>query len=121
MAASTPALDVSSTFGTPSFFTTGAYRRVLPPGSTALVLRDVGNEGMLWQARTDMSFRLTGGFLGVGISRYRGQRPPVSELARGRLTPRKVRRFRAFLRAAGVGAILIDARGPGPWPRILAM
>jgi hypothetical protein len=126
MAANLPALKLSSAFSTPGFFTGSGYRQVLRAGETVLVLPDLGNEGMLWQAGTDMYFRSVGGFVGVGVSRslhgnpaVSATIPPVGRLRAGRLSGRKVQAFRSFLVRRGVGAILVDRRHPGGWPEIL--
>ena len=114
-----PGLITSSSFTVPPFFTDGTYRRLLAPGDTVLVVPDYGNEGMLWQAQTDMYMRLTGGFVGVGLTPRFGQQRVVSDLAGRRLTPRATRRFRSFLRRTSVAAVLVDVRHPGRWPAIL--
>ena len=49
----------------PAFFRTGIYRQYLTPGQTVLVLPfGLYGEGMLWQAATDMYFRMVGGYVG---------------------------------------------------------
>jgi len=48
----------------PAFFTSGLYRQYLASGQTVMVLPyGFFGEGMLWQAVTEMYFRMAGGFL----------------------------------------------------------
>ena len=50
---------------TPPFFTSGSYRKYLSPGETVIALPYwmLGNS-MLWQAQTDMYFRMAGAWTG---------------------------------------------------------
>jgi hypothetical protein len=56
----------------PNFFSSGLYRQYLTPGQTVMVLPyGLFGEGDLWQATTDMYFRMAGGYVGFA--------PPVPE------------------------------------------
>ena len=56
----------------PAFFGSGVYRQYVAPGETVLVLPfGLFGEGMLWQATTDMYFRMAGGYVGLA--------PPMPE------------------------------------------
>jgi hypothetical protein len=51
-----------SAVDTPEFFTSGAYKRYLPPGAIARIVPfGHGGNGMLWQAKTHMAFRMAEG------------------------------------------------------------
>jgi hypothetical protein len=56
----------------PPFFGNGLYRQYFTPGETVMVLPfGLFGEGMLWQAATDMYFRMAGGYVGLA--------PPMPE------------------------------------------
>jgi hypothetical protein len=77
-----------------------------------------GNAGLLWQAKTDLYFRLAGGFVNAAIAE--GDLPTqVADLDKGRLTNGHIRRFRLFVKTARITAILVDADMGGRWPLIL--
>jgi len=116
--ANTPPLDLTDQSGLPGYITTGAYRSDLSPGETLVVISERGNTGMLWQASTDFYTRLAGGYINQAVSNHGGIPDPVAELAIGGLTKPNVRRFRAYLANARIGAILVEANEAGPWPGI---
>lgn len=119
IAANVPKLDLQSSPRLPAFITTGEYRHYLAPGDTVVVISpNRGNAGLLWQAKTDLYFRLAGGFVNAAIAE--GDLPTqVADLDKGRLTNGHIRRFRLFVKTARITAILVDADMGGRWPLIL--
>jgi hypothetical protein len=117
--ANVPKLDLQSSPGLPAFIATGEYRHYLAPGDTVVVIAPaVGNEGLLWQAKTDFYLRLAGGFVNAAIGE--GDVPrQVAALENGPLTNAHIRRFRAFLKEARISAILVRADMAQRWPLIL--
>jgi len=57
----------------PSFFTTEMYRNYLKPGENVLVFPfGARGDSMLWQAESNMYFRMVGGHMGVFPAEYSG-------------------------------------------------
>jgi hypothetical protein len=118
--ANTPTLNTTRS-NLPAFIAAGEYRHYLAPRSTVVVVSGRGNAGMLWQAQTDFYSRLAGGFINAAIAHGSDLPWQVASLARlGQAAPAQyqVRRFRAYLRRAGIAAILVEQRWAGPWPGI---
>ncbi len=91
----------------PRLLTTGAYHRYLTPGEIVWVVDSRHSRPMVWQAQTDFSFRLAGGFFGVTPP---GLHPPAAQAQLGLgsvsgTTP--VASIRAFLASHDVGAVLM--------------
>ena len=63
-----PPVRPSRTRTVPAFITAGTYRSHLKPGEIVVVVSNVGNAGMLWQADTDFYTRLAGGYINQAIS-----------------------------------------------------
>lgn len=117
--ANTPPLPLADQSGSPAFVTTAAYRRYLTPGETVLILSERGNAALLWQAQTDFYPRVAGGFINKSITGFGGVPEPVAKLVISGPTPPDVRGFRAYIKHAGIGAILVEANEAGPWPAVL--
>jgi hypothetical protein len=100
----------------PTFISSGQYRRQLSPGETVVVVSDVGNAGMLWQAQSDFYMRIAGGYFTEGLSHRTDLPLPVQHLANA--TPRRVEQFERFVKADHVGAILLDASQQPAWAGI---
>ena len=94
---------------TPAFFTTGTYRKYIAPGETVVTLPYwmLGN-GMLWQAETDMYFRMAGAWTGPPPPEFDAW-PIVKALATNMLTPDAETQLKAFLANHGVGAVIADS------------
>ncbi len=97
----------------PVFISAGQYRRQLAPGEIVVVVSQVGNAGMLWQAQSDFYMRLAGGFINAGLSHRTDLPKAVQDLARA--TPADVANFEQFVRTDHVGAILLDANSEPRW------
>jgi hypothetical protein len=97
----------------PKFITKGDYRRQLSPGEIVVVVSEVGNAGMLWQAQTDFYMRIAGGYINQGLARRTDLPRSVQELSSA--TPSRVAKFERFVRTDHVGAILLDAGYEPKW------
>jgi hypothetical protein len=108
----------------PAFISSGRYRSELSPGEIVVVVSNVSNAGMLWQAQSGFYMRLAGGYVNMGYQRPADLRladvpVPVQDLLRD--TPASVESFEAYVKNNNVGAILLDARQePSRWARIFA-
>ncbi len=102
----------------PAFLTEGLYRHYLRPGEIVVVLTHRGNAGMLFQAEANFYFRIAGGYINASLTPVDALPPPVSLEAH----PSKIadRTFEAYLRSAGVGAILVEQAWEDPWMSNLA-
>jgi hypothetical protein len=103
----------------PGFFTTHEYRSVLTRGETVLIL-PFGQLGdsMLWQADTDMWFRLAGGYINPVYPADYERDPLFPALFRNaRPDPQTLR---SFLDRRHVGAVIVDPEIPQRWPEALA-
>jgi hypothetical protein len=91
---------------TPEFFTKGAYRKYIAPGNTVVTLPYwmLGN-GMLWQAQTDMYFRIAGGWTGPPPPEYDGW-PIVKAFATDTLVPDAELQLKAFAANHNVTAVI---------------
>jgi hypothetical protein len=100
----------------PTFISSGQYQRQLSPGEIVVVVSQVGNAGMLWQAQSDFYMRIAGGYFTEGLSHRTDLPNPVQHLAKA--TPARVAQFERFVKADHVGAILLDASQEPPWAGI---
>jgi hypothetical protein len=97
----------------PPFISAGTYRSQLRPGEIVLVVSNIGNAGMLWQADTNFYTRLAGGFINQAITPGSDLPKPVQRLAHA--TPDIVAKFEAYIKSGRVGAILVDANHEPKW------
>jgi hypothetical protein len=100
------AVDVSPHTTVPAFIAKGTYRKELSPGETVVVVSQIGNAGMLWQADTNFYMRLAGGYINQAITRRSDLPRPVQRLAHA--TPETVRSFETYVKQAKIGAIVLD-------------
>jgi hypothetical protein len=113
IALNTVPLKVSHHTTVPTFISSGQYRRQLSPGEVVVVVSEVGNAGMLWQAQTDFYMRVAGGYFTEGISHRTDLPLPVQHLSAA--TPARLAQFERFIKADHVGAILLQAGQEPPW------
>jgi hypothetical protein len=97
----------------PPFITDGLYRRYLRPGETVVIVTHRGNAGMLFQADADFYFRIAGGFINSSLTRQDAL--PIQVALLSHSTPARVRGFRAYVRQAGIGAIIVEHAWAEPW------
>ncbi|HEY7401807.1 MAG TPA: hypothetical protein VH989_13040 [Actinomycetota bacterium] len=102
----------------PEFFAEGTYRDYLEPGEIVVLLPV--DEGMYWQAETDLYFSLA-------TAKRLGAIPPgyaywevAKRLRAGTIGERQIPDLRAFLAAHRVGAIVVDESQAGVWQPQLA-
>jgi hypothetical protein len=102
----------------PAFLTQGLYRQYLRQGEIVVILTHRGNAGMLFQAEANFYFRIAGGYINASLTPVNALPHPVTLVA----NPSKVadRMFEAYLRSAGVGAILVEQAWEDPWMHNLA-
>lgn len=116
--AAAPSATVRPTAALPAFIRDGLYRSSLRPGEIVVVVSDRGNAGMLFQGDTDFYFRLAGGFVNRSFSDPSALPAPVEALIRP--TAAHQQQFRAYVRQAGVGAILVERAWSAPWMRVFS-
>lgn len=107
------AIDIYPKSTLPTFISAGNYRSQLSPGETVVVVSDVGNAGMLWQAQTNFYLRLAGGYINQAITKGSDLPRPVQELAQA--SPEGVARFENYVRNARIDAILVDRNHEPRW------
>ncbi len=64
----TPVLSIAPHSTVPTFISSGAYRQHLRPGEIVVVVSNIGNAGMLWQADTDFYTQLAGGYINQALT-----------------------------------------------------
>jgi hypothetical protein len=110
-----------SSVSTPAFFTDGSYRKYLAPGERVLVIPYGGKgESMLWQAQTDVYFRMVGGWTGMTPTEFRHW-PIQYAFYRDTLIPEFGLQLKAFLAAHRVSKIVVVEHSKGPWERLSAI
>jgi hypothetical protein len=102
----------------PAFVSAGQYRRQLSPGEIVVVVSEVRNAGMLWQAESGFYMRIAGGFINAGFTRGTDLPTQVQKLANP--TPYAVVQFERYVRVKHIGAILVDAGNEPPWSGIFS-
>ncbi len=107
---------LASQTAVPAFVSSGDYHRQLVRGEIVMVVSNVGNAGMLWQAESGFYWRVAGGFINAGFD-HRSDLP-VQAQRLASATPGRVDQFEALISADHIGAILVDARNAPRWARI---
>jgi hypothetical protein len=97
----------------PPFIADGLYKRYLTPGEIVVVVSERGNAGMLFQAETDFYFRIAGGFINASLTPVDALPPAVEALS----TPTKahINQFKAWMKATGTGAIVVETAWSEHW------
>jgi hypothetical protein len=101
----------------PAFFTGDAQRRLLSADDRVLVIPVVG-ENMHWHEAADFRFPLVGGGFAAYPKSY-SSRPVWTKLVLGVATPGDARQFREFIRSHRATAVVLDARLPPVWRRLV--
>jgi hypothetical protein len=112
-----PATDRAvSVVNTPEFFGTPLFTRYLDRNEVVLVLPNSanGNE-MLWQAQTDMYFRMAGGWIG-GIPPEFAEEGTVELFQPGQITLERGERLKGFLNRYGIRSVIVNASDSDRWP-----
>jgi hypothetical protein len=102
----------------PAFITQGMYRRYLRPGEIVVIVSNRGNAGMLFQADANFYMRIAGGFINAALSDTTALPRPVEALRHPNAA--RERRFQAYVRRAGVGAIVVERAWSSPWMQVFA-
>jgi hypothetical protein len=113
-----PTFGITRSSDVPEFVSAGWYRHQLSPGETVVVISEVGNAGMLWQAQSNFYFRLAGGYINAVITPRTDLPLAVQNL--DFTTPLYIEQFRAFIRRADVGAILVQADAAPRWAGVFS-
>ncbi len=94
----------------PPFFLSGAYRDYLQPGEIVLPVPYawLGNS-LMWQAQSDMYFRMAGAWTGPPPAEFE-RWPAMVALFNGKYLPDPELQLKAFLAAHGASAVLVDKR-----------
>jgi len=97
----------------PAFITQGLYRQHLRPGEIVVVFTARGNAGMLFQAAANFYFRIAGGYINASLTPVDAVPHQLTLVAHPSKGADRV--FEAYLRSAGVGAILVEQAWEFPW------
>ena len=97
----------------PAFITQGLYRQYLRPGEIVVVFTARGNAGMLFQAAANFYFRIAGGYINASLTPVDAVPHQLTLVAHPSKGADRV--FEAYLRSAGVGAILVEQAWEFPW------
>jgi hypothetical protein len=97
----------------PPFFTDGLYKQYLRPGEIVVFITHRGNAAMLFQADTDFYFRVDGGYINASLTPVYATPPQVEALSDP--NPKHLRRFKSYVAAAGIGAIVVERAWALPW------
>ncbi len=98
----------------PAFITQGMYRQYLKPGETVVIVTYRGNAGLLFQADAGFYFRIAGGFINDSLTPRQDALPAqVGDLSQA--TPARIEQFKAYVRAAGIGAVIVEQAWALPW------
>jgi hypothetical protein len=107
----------SANYQIPSFFATNQYRHYLHRNEIVLVISTRGNAAMLFQADTNFYMRVAGGYINMAITPRSDLPRRVQELSHANVSVD--RRFRAFVKQAGIKAILVEQSWEPRWIGIL--
>jgi hypothetical protein len=104
---------------TPAFFAQGLYRRYLTRDANVLMIPYGRNgDSMLWQAQSNMYFRMPGGYFNLIPPDFR-RWSIINTLYTGTPTPNDGAQLKAFLAAEHVDAIVVADRKPA-WSSLFA-
>ncbi len=105
----------------PAFFSDGDYKRVLEPGDNVIVL-PYGHLGysMLWQATSDMYFRMAGGYVTAYTPAAFARWPVVQMFYAGRPDSGFKDNLTAFCAANAVRAVILANGAGNGWDLALA-
>ena len=112
-------LTVTGQTTVPVFISNGEYRSQLTRGEVVIVVSEVRNAGMLWQAQSGFYWRLAGGFINAGFE-HRSDLPPLAEQLQW-ANPGRINQFEYLVRADHIGAILVDAGHPPDWAGVFGI
>jgi len=97
----------------PAFIADGLYRQYLRPREIVVFITHRGNAAMLFQAATNFYFRIGGGYINASLTPIDATPPQVEAI--NDPTPRHLRRFKNYVKAEKIGAIIVDRAWAEPW------
>jgi hypothetical protein len=105
----------------PEFFAGGLVKRCLAPGENVMTLPYTSNgDSMLWQAENGYRFDMAGGFVRPKPPPAYEKYPAVAYLDEDSPPPGGIADVKAYARAVGVSAILVDDTVADKWRSLLA-
>jgi hypothetical protein len=100
----------------PHFFTSDQYRQYLDREEVVLAFPfSSSGPSMLWQARTDMWFRLAGGYLSQQPPPDYLEEPAVLQFYSGTADAETPCLIRSFIERRNVGAVVLESSSVEPW------
>jgi hypothetical protein len=104
----------------PEFFSTDQYKSYIGKDETVLAL-PFGQRGfsLLWQARTNIGFRLAGGYLGQAPPQEYTDEPVVLQMLAGGASAETPCGLYSFIKRREVGAVVVEPLPTEPWPVVL--
>jgi hypothetical protein len=107
----------ATTYGTPSFFTSAAFRDCLAPGEIVLPEpTGQGGQANLWQVASAFRFKLAGGRLQTSPPSVFLHPAGIAQISVGYLPVRNQSELlRQYFAAKGVSAVIVDKRQAGIW------
>ena len=110
----------SAPIDTPPFFLNGLYRNYLAPDETVVILPyGLRGNSLLWQAQTDIYFRMAGGYTGVMPPDFESW-PIVDAMYAGAYLPDPENQLKAFLANHDVSAVIVSDNEKDAWRPLLA-
>jgi hypothetical protein len=105
----------------PAFFTSGQYKHYIDRDEVVLAL-PFSQRGptLIWQARTDMYFRLAGGYFGQQPPDDYLEEPVVVELIQGVVSEGTPCNLKSFIERRDVGAVVLETGSAEPYRPVLA-
>jgi hypothetical protein len=107
----------ATTYSTPAFFTTAAFRNCLAPGEIVLPMpTGQGGQANLWQVASSFRFRLAGGRLQTSPPSVFLHPDGIAQISVGYLpVTNQSELLRQYFAAKGVTAVIVDKRQQSIW------
>jgi len=110
----------SASVDTPSFFLDGLYKNYLAPDEIVVILPyGLRGNSLLWQAQTDIYFRMAGGYTGVMPPEFESW-PIVDAMYAGVYLPDAENQLKAFLANHDVSAVIVSDNEKDAWRPLLS-
>jgi hypothetical protein len=110
----------SASVDTPSFFLDGLYKNYLAPDEIVVILPyGLRGNSLLWQAQTDIYFRMAGGYTGVMPPEFESW-PIVDAMYAGVYLPDAENQLKAFLANRDVSAVIVSDNEKDAWRPLLS-
>jgi hypothetical protein len=110
----------TASVNTPAFFLDGLYRNYLAPDDIVVILPyGLRGNSLLWQAQTDIYFRMAGGYTGVMPPEFESW-PIVDAMYAGVYLPDADNQLKAFLANHDVSAVIVSDQEEKAWRPLLS-